>query len=59
PPTGRLSPGLSLSDMPFSSFGIVASCGESDDLQHDEVTASCGEVNNRIGRLFGEALSPA
>jgi hypothetical protein len=32
---------LSLSDMPFSS-GVVASCGESDDLRHAEVTASCG-----------------
>jgi hypothetical protein len=40
PPTARLSPGLSLSDMHFSS-GVVASCGESNDV-HDEVTASCG-----------------
>jgi hypothetical protein len=44
--------------MPFSSFGVIASCGESDDLRRDEITASCGEVNNLIGRLFGEALPP-
>jgi hypothetical protein len=42
--------------MPFSSFGIVASCGEFDDLRHVEVTASHGEVYNLTGRLFGKAL---
>jgi hypothetical protein len=26
------------------------------DLQHDEITRSCGEVNDLIARLLGEAL---